>query len=165
MKKKQFRVMASALILCWSFTTHASHVIVEIPGIPGESQRSGFEGAIDANGVSGSFAKNSCEKVVIMKAIDSASPLLIAAAVDVQTFSEITVSYRRSAGEAHFTVLTLRLLNSRIKSVETAVDEDDTVTVEEIAVKAANIVVEYQIINDDHSLGEVISTTLECRNQ
>ena len=160
MSSRISKFLAMSVLLASSSAAIAD-VFVEISGIPGDSVTTGYEGAIDAAGVSGNFAARSCGDILMLKSIDSASPLLIEAAVSQKPVAEATISYV-VPGEETFTPLVIVLSNLTIASVSTKLVGDAGPTMEEVVLHAAGIDFVYSPQNDDGSAGSEISTMLDC---
>ena len=108
------------LVLGWSSTGFAE-IYVKIPGVPGEVKTDQYEGAIEAFSVSGDFSQQGgCGDFVITKSLDSSSPLLMAAAISGQLYTEVEVDFvSNSQNTGLFEFVRYLLRNATVISLST----------------------------------------------
>lgn len=139
-------------------------IFMFIPGIPGESADANHDMWIDVLATGGSFTQNSCGEFVVTKETDKAFPLLVASVVSGSTFSEsIQVEYTANFGGSRATYSTITLDGASITSISTSASGNDVaLPVENIAIEASSITIEYIQYDSEGNKGDTIIETLVC---
>lgn len=132
---------------------------MKVDGIPGESVVRGHENEIDLQSYSQNFGTRNCSRVVVVKALDSASPALISRATSNQLVSRVVITLRKPGeGQQDFFKATLdSVLIDRIDLVD-----DDTSLSESLILRPRSIRLEYRPQRPDGSLGTPIVTDVQC---
>ena len=117
-------IFAVALVLFGATATMAqsTSAFMLIPGIPGDSTTRNYENWIPVASVQQSFSgarrANPCT-VDVTKLLDRSGPLLWAAAVTNQTFTEITIDILKTGGD-QYRFYQLTLTNAMVQAITSA---------------------------------------------
>lgn len=161
MKRMLLKISLSVALFAASVSSYAV-TILDIPTIPGESQRLNYEGAIDVISASGDFSRDSCGIITLLKSVDLASPALITAAVNGEILAEATLVFLKDSGDVRFQYLTMELQGVAVRSVSVEEPATGGEVVERVELAATSLLIEYTRQADDHSAGESVSTLVTC---
>ncbi|WP_322867359.1 Hcp family type VI secretion system effector [Aquicoccus sp. G2-2] len=143
---------------------------MNIPDVPGESQRAEHEDEIDIHncywiieqasvaqvgrGRSQSRAQISAFK--FSKWYDASSPYLALATMQAKSFDKIVFCVRKDSGEAHLDYLEITMENVVISSYEMlgSPDDENQMIEEQFGLAFENVKVKYTVQADDHSAGD-----------
>ena len=139
-----------------------SDTFMLVPGIPGESQDFRHKDWIDVISLSQSFdstakGRTPCT-VAVIKKLDKAGPLLWAAAVTGQVFSEIKVEIQK-AGEKGHKFYELTLFSARVASISSTPNE----FVENLTITGASATLTYIPQKEDGTPDTPVTATASCR--
>lgn len=141
--------VANADLLAW----------MKVDGIPGESVVRGHENEIELQSYSQNFGTRTCSRVVVVKALDSASPALISRAATNQLITRIVISLRKP-GETPLDFFKATLDSVLIDRID-LVDEG-TALKESLILRPRSIRLEYRPQRQDGTFGDPIITDVQC---
>lgn len=137
----------------------ATDTFMHIDGIPGDALVIGHVDDIVLTSYTQTFATKACSKVVAVKFLDRASPLLIGRAAGNVIIPTVIISIRK-AGEnpVDFYKATLEsVLIDRVDVLDTGAE-----LTEQLVLRPRNIRIEFRPQRADGSFGAPIVTSIEC---
>lgn len=162
-RRSTIRGLGIAALLSGLAATPVAHAELlawmQIDGIPGESVVRGHENQIELQSYSQNFGTKNCSRVVVLKALDSASPALISRAASNLLVPRVVIMLRKAGeGQQDFYKATLdNVLIDRIDLVD-----NDTSLNESIVLRPRSIRLEYRPQRPDGSLGTAIVSDIQC---
>jgi type VI protein secretion system component Hcp len=149
--------MPPLVSLLASFST-----FLEIPGVPGESVDPDHRAWIDVTALSVGVTNRACNGFLVTKRLDSASPLLSAAALTGTVFQAMTVDTVDVDARDRSPFLTYTLSNVVVGAVSVAVMADGQL-VEHITLQPATIHTSYRPQDSQGNLGPAVESTISCK--
>ena len=154
---------AIVIVLIPTAASAQNLTFMHVPGIPGASLQSGYEGWISVTSLRQGWdaagkKQNSCE-IDVVKGLDISGPHLWAAAVTGQPFGEIIIDVTNSRVSFSTKIYEIRLSNAHITSIVTAVD---TTLAETVTVAAGGMTLTVYTQNADGTAGAPVTTTFAC---
>jgi len=140
----------------------ATTAFMIVPGISGDATVVGYEHAIEVSSITQSFVAgskvNGACTVSLSKPLDRSGPLLWAAAVTGQVFSEIRIDILKD-GDIPLRFYTLTLTNASV----VAITSSPNVLTDSLTLAGSSATLSYYPQKPDGSLGPAITSTVSCK--